>query len=106
MCYNKFYELENKGDFVCDIYGGYAGIREKLMVKLRHPYFINYIEEPFIDEEKIALLYGALKGANLHIEQIEHYVVTIMLVQIALDTHERVSNKSGKKQTNRISIAS
>ncbi|PFJ12217.1 heptaprenyl diphosphate synthase [Bacillus cereus] len=67
------------------------------MEKLRHPYFINYIEEPFIDEEKIALLYGALKSANLHIEQIEHYVVTIMLVQIALDTHERVSNKTGEE---------
>ncbi|PEE91769.1 heptaprenyl diphosphate synthase [Bacillus cereus] len=68
------------------------------MKKLRHPYFINYIEEPFIDEEKIALLYGALKSANLHIEQIEHYVVTIMLVQIALDTHERVSNKAGEEE--------
>lgn len=83
---------------MCDIYGGYAGIKEKLMEKLRHPYFINYIEEPFIDEEKIALLYGALKNANLHIEQIEHYVVTIMLVQIALDTHERVSNKAGEEE--------
>ncbi len=82
---------------MCDIYGGYAGIKEKLMEKLRHPYFINYIEEPFIDEEKIALLYGALKSANLHIEQIEHYVVTIMLVQIALDTHEKVSNKAGEE---------
>ncbi|AGE77319.1 MULTISPECIES: heptaprenyl diphosphate synthase component 1 [Bacillus] len=83
---------------MCDIYGGYASIKEKLMEKLRHPYFINYIEEPFIDEEKIALLYGALKSANLHIEQIEHYVVTIMLVQIALDTHERVSNKAGEEE--------
>ncbi|HDR7134815.1 TPA: heptaprenyl diphosphate synthase component 1 [Bacillus cereus] len=83
---------------MCDIYGGYAGIKEKLMEKLRHPYFINYIEEPFIDEEKIALLYSALKSANLHIEQIEHYVVTIMLVQIALDTHERVSNKAGEEE--------
>ncbi|MEW4153217.1 heptaprenyl diphosphate synthase component 1 [Bacillus thuringiensis] len=83
---------------MCDIYGGYAGIKEKLMEKLRHPYFINYIEEPFIDEEKIALLYGALKSANLHIEQIEHYVVTIMLVQIALDTHERVLNKAGEEE--------
>ncbi|EJR91331.1 MULTISPECIES: heptaprenyl diphosphate synthase component 1 [Bacillus] len=83
---------------MCDIYGGYAGIKEKLMEKLRHPYFINYIKEPFIDEEKIALLYGALKSANLHIEQIEHYVVTIMLVQIALDTHERVSNKAGEEE--------
>ncbi|WP_141532053.1 heptaprenyl diphosphate synthase component 1 [Bacillus cereus] len=82
---------------MCNIYGGYAGIKEKLMEKLRHPYFINYIEEPFIDEEKIALLYGALKSADLHIEQIEHYVVTIMLVQIALDTHERVSNKAGEE---------
>ena len=83
---------------MCDIYGGYAGIKEKLMEKLRHPYFINYIKEPFIDEEKIALLYGALKSANLHIEQIEHYVVTIMLVQIALDTHERVTNKAGEEE--------
>ncbi|COQ68952.1 Heptaprenyl diphosphate synthase component 1 [Streptococcus pneumoniae] len=44
------------------------------------------------------MLYGALKSANLHIEQIEHYVVTIMLVQIALDTHERVSNKAGEEE--------
>ena len=50
---------------MCDIYGGYAGIKEKLMEKLRHPYFINYIEEPFIDEEKIALLYGAFKECKL-----------------------------------------
>ena len=49
-------------------------------------------------KKKIALLYGALKSANLHIEQIEHYVVTIMLVQIALDTHERVSNKAGEEE--------
>lgn len=82
---------------MCDIYGGYAGIKEKLMEKLRHPYFINYIEEPFIDEEKIALLYGALKSANIHKEQIDHYVVTIMLVQIALDTHEKVSNKANEE---------
>ena len=36
---------------MCDIYGGYAGIRE-IDGEIRHPYFINYIEEPFIDEEK------------------------------------------------------
>ncbi|WP_459501523.1 heptaprenyl diphosphate synthase component 1 [Bacillus sp. C1] len=82
---------------MCDIYGGYADIKEQLLLKLRHPYFINYIEEPFIDEEKVVLLYAALKSANLHKEQIEHYVVTIMLVQIALDTHEKVSNKADEE---------
>ncbi|MGF9966688.1 heptaprenyl diphosphate synthase component 1 [Bacillus rhizoplanae] len=76
-----------------DIYGGFTDIKEKLYKKLRHPYFIKYIEEPVIDEKKLALLYSALKSANLHREQIEHYAVTIMLVQIALDTHEKVSNK-------------
>ncbi|KEK22754.1 heptaprenyl diphosphate synthase component 1 [Bacillus gaemokensis] len=82
---------------MCDIYGGYADIKEQLLSKLRHPYFINYIEEPFIDEEKIMLLYAALKNAKLHKEQIDHYVLTIMLVQIALDTHEKVSNKENEE---------
>lgn len=82
---------------MCDIYGGYADIKEQLLSKLRHPYFINYIEEPFIDEEKVVLLYAALKNANLHKEQIDHYVLTIMLVQIALDTHEKVSNKADEE---------
>ncbi|EMA6341967.1 heptaprenyl diphosphate synthase component 1 [Bacillus cytotoxicus] len=82
---------------MCDIYRGYADIKEQLLEKLRHPYFINYIEEPFVDEEKVVLLYTALKNANLHKEQIEHYVVTIMLVQIALDTHEKVSNKADQE---------
>ncbi|KFN01341.1 heptaprenyl diphosphate synthase (HEPPP synthase) subunit 1 family protein [Bacillus clarus] len=67
------------------------------MARLRHPYFIKYIEEPVVDEEKVALLYAALKSANLHKDQIDHYVVTIMLVQIALDTHEKVSNKEDKE---------
>ncbi|MDC2865935.1 heptaprenyl diphosphate synthase component 1 [Bacillus sp. BP-3] len=76
-----------------EIYGGFADIKEQLYKKLRHPYFIKYIEEPVVDEKKIAFLYSILKSANLHKEQIEHYAVTIMLVQIALDTHEKVSNK-------------
>ncbi|PHA03611.1 heptaprenyl diphosphate synthase [Bacillus pseudomycoides] len=76
-----------------NIYGGFTDIKEQLYEKLRHPYFIKYIEEPVIDEKKIAFLYSVLKSANLHRKQIEHYVVTIMLVQIALDTHEKVSNK-------------
>ena len=74
------------------------------MEKLRHPYFINYIEEPFIDEEKIALLYGALKSANLHIEQIEHYVVTIMLVQLRLIRMKGYQIKQARKRLNSINV--
>lgn len=78
---------------MCDIYGGLTDIKEQLYKQLRHSYFIKYIEEPFVDEKKIALLYSILKSANVHSEQVKHYVVTIMLVQIALDTHEKVSVK-------------
>ncbi|WP_369900370.1 heptaprenyl diphosphate synthase component 1 [Bacillus manliponensis] len=78
---------------MCDIYGSFTDIKQQLYKQLRHPYFIKYIEEPYVDEEKLALLYSLLKNANVHSEQVKHYVVTIMLVQIALDTHERVSVK-------------
>lgn len=80
---------------MCDIYGGFTDIKEQLYKQLRHPYCIKYIEEPFVDNEKLALLYSLLKSTNVHSEQVKHYVVTIMLVQIALDTHEKVSTKEG-----------
>ncbi|MFD3446109.1 heptaprenyl diphosphate synthase component 1 [Microbacteriaceae bacterium 4G12] len=82
-----------------DIYEGFTAIREQLVKRLQHPYLMRYIDTPFVDEAKLLVLYSILKRANLHIEQIQHYVLNIMLVQIALDTHEKVSDKAGMEQT-------
>ncbi|MBO9128246.1 heptaprenyl diphosphate synthase component 1 [Bacillus sp. 165] len=74
-----------------DMYEGFTTVKEELDKKLKHPFLMQYIEYPVIDEDKLQLLYFLLKHAKLNNEQIQHYVVTIMLVQIALDTHEKVS---------------
>ncbi|MCP8968753.1 heptaprenyl diphosphate synthase component 1 [Ectobacillus ponti] len=75
------------------IYEDVTAIKEQLYNRLRHPYLMQYIDEPFVDDEKLLLLYSILKSARLPAAALQHYAVTIMLVQIALDTHEKVSNK-------------
>ncbi|MFX3622822.1 MAG: heptaprenyl diphosphate synthase component 1 [Ectobacillus sp.] len=74
-------------------YENFSAVKERLYEQLRHPFLMRYIDTPFVDEEKLLVLYSILKGADLNREQIQHYALTIMLVQIALDTHEKVSNK-------------
>ncbi len=83
---------------LCDIYEGFTTVKEHLDRRLKHPFLMHYIDAPIIDEDKLKLLYSLLKHAKLNIEQIQHYVVTIMLVQIALDTHEKVSVKFDTEQ--------
>ena len=47
--------------------------------------------------KKNSIAIWGFKECGFTYRKIEHYVVTIMLVQIALDTHERVSNKAGEE---------
>lgn len=84
---------------VDDIYECMKEIKERLEEKLRHPYVMRHIDLPFIDEDKLLLLYSLLQSANLHIDEIQHYALTIMLVKIALDTHENVSNNIGSEDS-------
>jgi heptaprenyl diphosphate synthase len=84
---------------VDDIYECIKEIKERLEEKLRHPYVMRHIDLPFVDEDKLLLLYSLLQSANLHIDEIQHYALTIMLVQIALDTHENVSNNTGSEDS-------
>lgn len=58
--------------------------------KLQHTYLKQFIKEPFIDEEKLFLLAYLLQDMDLTTEKKEKYIITTMLVQIALDTHDYV----------------
>lgn len=60
---------------------------------------MRYIDTPVIDEDKLSILYSILNRTNLHIEKKQRYALTIMLVQVALDTHEKVSDKSDVEAT-------
>ncbi|RBW70285.1 heptaprenyl diphosphate synthase component 1 [Bacillus taeanensis] len=75
----KVYELERV----------IASLKEELAGVVNHPYILKFIERPEIDEDKLMLLYFMLNEQK--IEQKDQYILPIMLVQIALDTHDTVS---------------
>ncbi len=73
-------------------------LRERLEGKISHPFLAQNIEAPPIDEDKLFLLVAFLDYLNLPLEKIEHYAIPTMLLQIALDTHEKVTNDMTGKQ--------
>lgn len=70
-----------------------ADVKEQIERKIRHPYLLKHIEAPIIDEDKLLLLISILDHANISEKKAMNYAITIFLIQIALDTHELVSNQ-------------
>ncbi|WP_404442507.1 heptaprenyl diphosphate synthase component 1 [Sutcliffiella horikoshii] len=85
-------------------------IKEKLHNLITHPYLIQHIEYPAIDEDKLLLLYSVLESIDLPDETKEKYILSTMLVQIALDTHDMVTNaksdqlKDGNAQSQQLTV--
>ena len=75
-----------------------AEIKEQILDKVRHPYLHKYIKSPEIDEDKLLLLISILDKVNLPENITKNYALTTMLIQIALDTHELVSNNELKEE--------
>jgi heptaprenyl diphosphate synthase len=65
-------------------------LKARIEDKIHHPYLKKYIQQPVIDEEKLFILAAIINNAHLSNPQKEQYIITTMLVQIALDTHELV----------------
>ncbi|WP_010284220.1 heptaprenyl diphosphate synthase component 1 [Bacillus timonensis] len=70
-----------------------ANLKERIEDRTKHSYLQRYMETPSIDEDKILLLYSLFEDLLLPKEQLENYIITTMLVQQALDTHETVPNR-------------
>lgn len=83
----------NKGDCMLDIKIKLADVKEQIEEKVRHPYLLKFIESPFIDEDKLLLLISILDQTKLSNHKKINYAITTMLIQIALDTHELVTNE-------------
>ena len=76
---------------VKSIYDEIAQIKENLLQKIKHPYLLKFVNVPDINDEKLVLLYSIFKESNFSYKKLSNYVITTMLVQLALDTHETVS---------------
>lgn len=67
-------------------------LKRLIEMKAQHPYLLKYIQKPSLDEDKLILLWGLFNNLDVLSEKRNQYIISTMLVQIALDTHEIVSN--------------
>ncbi|MGD6966820.1 heptaprenyl diphosphate synthase component 1 [Rossellomorea vietnamensis] len=71
-----------------------ASIKHYVEEKLSYSYLQKYIDSPQIDEDRISFLLVPFlqNGYELEEKEIIRVISTVMLIQIGLDTHEKVSN--------------
>jgi heptaprenyl diphosphate synthase len=75
-----------------------AMLKEQIERFLHHPYLLQHISARPIDEDRILLSLSILEDARLSSEEMDGYIVPMMLVQIALDTHDEVTNSLSHQQ--------
>ena len=61
--------------------------------KLQHTYVDRFVKKPFIDEDKLEILQYVYNDIQLPRQMKQQHMTSIMLVQIALDTHEKIPNQ-------------
>ncbi len=68
-------------------------IKEILYGKLHHSFVKKIIPTPIIDEDKLAIIYFLCHDQPLSENTKEQYMIAVMLIQMALDTHECIPNE-------------
>ena len=86
----------NKGD-IMDTQELYKSVIKRVEEKTSNHYLQKHISNPNLDEHKLLLTILILLEANLKRQEIITYATTITLIQIALDTHELVTNEKMHK---------
>ncbi|WP_188453857.1 heptaprenyl diphosphate synthase component 1 [Virgibacillus oceani] len=61
---------------------------------IHHTYLEKYLQKPVIDDEKLFILASTISNASLTLSEKKQYIITTMLVQIALDTHDLVTKNT------------
>ncbi|QSS98468.1 heptaprenyl diphosphate synthase component 1 [Pontibacillus sp. ALD_SL1] len=69
-------------------------LRTSIEHQIQHPYLAKYISDPVICEDKLMFLTSLLQDTDLSEDKQKHYIISTMLVQIALDTHELVNSST------------
>ncbi|MDC3424797.1 heptaprenyl diphosphate synthase component 1 [Aquibacillus sp. 3ASR75-11] len=68
-------------------------IKKEIEEEIQHSYLEKYVKNPVIDEDKLFLLTSIIDNTSFANSTKRQYIITTMLVQIALDTHDLVVSK-------------
>lgn len=80
---------------VDDITVKLASLKEQIEQLLHHPYLREHLPAPAIDEDRLLLSLSMLDGASTAPSEAERCIIAMMLMQIALDTHDEVTDDGG-----------
>jgi heptaprenyl diphosphate synthase len=69
-----------------------ANVKEKIEKHIFHPYLRQFIIPPSIDEDKLTIVISIIEELELSPLEKDALVQAIMFMNVALDTHEDVSN--------------
>lgn len=85
-------------------------LKEMIDTKAHHPYLLMFLGKPSIDEDKLLLLMGLFNELEITDAERKKYIIATMLVQMALDTHETVTNapleheEDGSQKTRQLTV--
>jgi heptaprenyl diphosphate synthase len=74
-------------------------LRKKIENRMQQAYLDENLDIPYLDDYKLLLLQTLFGQANLPDKQQTDYIVTIMLIQMALDTHDLVIRTTKTDET-------
>ncbi|MBU8567887.1 heptaprenyl diphosphate synthase component 1 [Virgibacillus pantothenticus] len=73
-------------------------LKTEIETKIKHSYLEKYIDKPIIDEGKMRLLIEMINHSSLPESRKQRYILTTMLVQMALDTHDKVPSLTSEEE--------
>lgn len=87
-----------------DIRDKFIDIKGQVERRVYDPYLLKFIQTPIIDEDKLLILISIMDRLDLSYSEMENYTLSTMLIQIALDTHEHVTNSSDDEKARQLTV--
>ncbi|AGT32526.1 trans-hexaprenyltranstransferase [Geobacillus genomosp. 3] len=85
-----------------DIMVKLASLKEEIEQLLDHPYLREHMPAPIVDEDRLLLALSMLADAPAAPNEADRYIIAMMIVQIALDTHDEVTDGGNDLRTRQL----